>query len=176
MKKLLSMLVCAAGLGTLFGCDRKPVTVPVSSLSFPVLVIFAASTPSSTWRRAEICLTTEDLGLMRVDLFASRSSTMLSNPPTVLDSAANIFEMKEIKAGRSGLWMMINPQGLMPFSFTLVKHKDTGTNAAQALIAECEYIGRDLDNERRDLRATRIRQANTMAEIINIVEEMPSPK
>jgi hypothetical protein len=140
MKKLLSMLVCAAGLGTLFGCDRKPVTVPVSSL------------------------------------FASRSSTMLSNPPTVLDSAANIFEMKEIKAGRSGLWMMINPQGLMPFSFTLVKHKDTGTNAAQALIAECEYIGRDLDNERRDLRATRIRQANTMAEIINIVEEMPSPK
>lgn len=176
MKKLLSMLVCAAGLGSLLGCDRKPVPVPLTSLSFPVVVIFTTSTPSTTWRRAEICLSKEDLGLMRVDLFAARSSTMVSNPPTVIDSAANFFEMKDIKAERSGLWMMINPQGLMPFSFTLVKHKDTSINAAHSLIADCEYIGRDLDNERRDLRATRIRQANTMADIINIVEEMPSPR
>jgi hypothetical protein len=61
----------------------------------------------------------------------------------------------------------------MPIQFTLVRHPKSGIEAARTLLETCDYLGRDLDGDRAQLRRKRIRQAQTMADIIRIVDEMP---
>jgi len=81
--------------------------------------------------------------------------------------------MKDMKGDRSGLWMMANPTGLMPIDFTLFQRKQTGLEAARTIIAKSKYQGPDLDEERRTLRTERILRAKSMAEIIQIVDDIP---
>jgi hypothetical protein len=108
---------------------------------------------------------------MRVTLLSELSDTTLSDPPIVIDGAARMLDMKEIKGERGGLWMMVNPNGLMPIRFTLVQRKDAGVEAARALIARSQFIGRYLDSEGTNSRRQRIEVATSMSEIIQIIDE-----
>lgn len=173
MSKSLSLLACAAWAGTLIGCSRAPVVVPVDSLKFPVVLITGTRPTLAVAHIARVVVDKEDLSRMRSELYSGLSDTTATDPPIVIDAAANLADMTQIKGEHGGLWMMTHPTGMMPITFTLIQRKQTGVEAARALIADCEYIGPDLDKERRQLRSERIRRAASMAQIVAIVDEMP---
>lgn len=157
----------------LAACGQAPRVVPVESLAFPVVLITGSSPRDSAAHSADVEPNARELGLMRVERYLSLGDPELSDPPIVIDSNARIFDMTEIKGQHGSLWMMVNPTGLMPITFTLTERKDQGLEAARALIAACEFLGRDLDSERRAARVERLGKAQSMAEIVAIVQEWP---
>lgn len=173
MKKLLSLLACAAWIGFLPGCSRAPVVVPVDSLTFPAVLVTGTRPTLGVAHVARVVVDREDLSRMRSELYSGLSDTTATDPPIVIDAGAKIADMTQIKGAHGGLWMMANPTGMMPITFTLVQRKDQGVEAARALIADSQFIGPDLDQERRQLRSERIRRATSMTEIVAIVNEMP---
>lgn len=173
MRKPLSRLLCSVLLGSLLGCSQEPVAVSADSLSFPAILVIGVAPSGTKYRQARIVMDKEDLGFLRLSIFSALSNTTSSDVPIVIDSTASAFEMREIKGEKGGLWMMLNPNGLMPIQFTLFRHSKTGIEAARTMIETCDYLGRDLDGDRAQLRRQRIRQAHSMAEIIRIVDEMP---
>jgi hypothetical protein len=110
---------------------------------------------------------------MRVELYSPLTDTTLADPPIVIDANAAILDMKDIAGEHGGMWMMANPTGLMPIRYNLVRREQTGIEAARGLVADCEFLGYDLDKERRNLRSERIRHAQSMADIVRIVDAMP---
>ena len=46
--------------------------------------------------------------------------------PIVIDSNANVIELKDIKNENGGLWMMINPSEQIPGQVTLLQRQETG--------------------------------------------------
>ena len=173
MRRRLSWLLCCAILGSLLGCSREPEIVPVDSLSFPVILVIGIAPVGTKYRQARIVLDKEDLGRMGLSVFSALSDTASSDVPIVFDSGASAFEMRNIKGEKGGLWMMLNPNGTMPIQFTLVRHPKTGVEAARTLLETCDYLGRELDPDIIRLRRQRIGQAQSMAEIIRILHEMP---
>ena len=173
MKRPLSRLLCGILLGSLLGCSREPEVVPVESVSFPAILVIGIAPSGTKYRQARIVVDKEDLGRMNLNVFSAVSNTDSSDVPIVFDSGASAFEMRTIKGEKGGLWMMLNPNGTMPIQFTLVRHPKSGIEAARTLLETCDYLGRDLDGDRAQLRRQRIRQAQTMADIIRIVDEMP---
>ncbi len=165
MFKYLPVVVCVAWLGSLFGCSRKPKVVTIDQLKFPVIRILESSTESKDRSHARICDDPEDLSRIPVQ------SLWYVAEPLVIDSNANVFDMKEIKNQHGELWMMINPSGQMPVKFTLHEHKETGIEAARNIVANCRFLGRDLDQERTELRRERIRKATQGVEITQIISE-----
>ena len=160
-------------MGTLAGCSRAPTAVPLDSMSFPVVLITGTHASNALPSRADVIANTEGLSRMRVQTYSTLSDATLSDPPIVIDATATAYDMKDMKGDRSGLWMMANPTGLMPIDFTLFQRKQTGLEAARTIIAKSKYLGPDLDEERRTLRTERILRAKSMAEIIQIVDEIP---
>jgi len=173
MKRPLSRLLLGVLVGSLLGCSREPEVVPLESVSFPAILVIGIAPAGTKYRQARIIVDKEDLGRMNLSVFSALSNTDSSDVPIVFDSGAAALEMRNIKGEKGGLWMMMNPNGLMPIQFTLVRHPKTGIEAARTMIETCDYLGRDLDDDRAQLRRQRIRQAQTMAEIIKIVDEMP---
>ena len=173
MKKALTLLTCAAWMGSLLGCNRAPVVVPVDSLTYPAVLITGTRPTLFVAHLARVVVDREDLSRMRSELFSGLSDTTATDPPIVIDSNAKLADMTQIKGEHGGLWMMAHPTGMMPIQFTLIQRKQQGVEEARKLIADCEYIGPDLDKERRQLRSERIRRATSMAEIVAIVNEMP---
>jgi hypothetical protein len=169
MLKYLLVVVCVAWLASLFGCTRKPKVVTIDQLSFPVIRILESSAESKDIGHAQIFVDKESLSHIPVQ------ELWYVTDPLVIDSNANVFDMKDIKNGHGGLWMMINPSGQMPVKFTLLQRKKTGIAAAQELVSNCSFLGRDLDGKRTELRKERIRRAPTGAEIIKIICEAPPP-
>ncbi len=180
MLKCLPVVFCMAWLGSLFGCARKPKAVTIDQLSFPVIRILETSQPpnhgdketradSQYIGHARICVDKD--GLSRIPVQELWNVTN----PLVIDSNANVFDIKDIKNEHGGLWVMINPSAEMPVKFTLLQHKATGIEAARDIIANCSFLGRDLDTERTELRRERIRKATKGTEIIQIVGEAPTP-
>jgi hypothetical protein len=173
MRKALSLLACSAWMGSLLGCSSGPVVVPVDSLTFPVVLVTGTRPTLFVAHVARVVVDKEDLSRMRSELYSGLSDTAATDPPIVIDAAAKVADMTQIKGEHGGLWMMAHPTGMMPIRFTLVQRKDQGIEAARALIADCEFLGHDLDAERRQSRSERIRRATSMAEIVRIVDEMP---
>jgi len=174
MMKRLPLMVCTIWMGMLSGCHRTSpvVPVPVGSLSFPVVLIVGTSAKDRIASHAEVVVNEADLSLMRVERYSGLSDTTISDPPIVIDGKGTVCDMRDIKGEHGGFWMMAHPTGQMPIRFTLIPRKETGIKAARALITSCEYLGRDLDQERKTLRCERISQATTMAEIMQIIDEI----
>lgn len=169
--KQLAILVVSALSGLLAGCSQQPASVPVESLAFPVVLITGTSPRGTLPSRARIVVNKEDLGLMRVLLYTELTDTVLSDPPIVIDSAARMLDMKDIKGKHGGLWMMVNPNGLMPIRFTLIRRKETGFETARATIARSRFIGRSLDSEGIARRRAGIAAATSMSAVIGIIDE-----
>ena len=161
MLKYLLVVVCVAWLGSLIGCTRKPKVVKIDQLSFPVIRIFETSTNLSY---IEAVANKEDLSYMSIgyDLLDTHS-------PIVIDSNANILDMKDIKARYFGLGVLIRPTSQQPFHFTLVQRREIGFEASRKLIVKYLLLGRD--EEKKKLRSERIRQASTMEEMMQIIRE-----
>lgn len=132
MLKYLLALACIAWLGSLFGCTRKPKVVTIDQLAFPVIRLLDTSSESERRLYAEIIVDKDRLSRIPVqDLWYVTA-------PLVIDSNANVLEMKDIKNEHGGLWAMINPTGQMPVTFTLLQRKETGIEVARDLIASFE--------------------------------------
>ncbi len=167
MLKYLLVVTCIAWLGSLFGCTRKPKVMTIEQLSYPVIRILDTSPEGERRLYAEIILDKEALSLIPVqDLW------YVTNP-LVIDSNANVLEMKDIKNEHGGLWAMINPTGQMPVTFTLLQRKETGIEIARDLIANFNFLRSDLDSNRSEIRRERIRRATKVDEIIQIIGEAP---
>ena len=149
-----------AWLGPLLGCSRKPKVVTIDQLKFPVIRILESSTESKNGGHAQVIVDKEGLSHIPVQ------SLFYVTDPLIIDSNANVLDMKDIKNEHGGLWVMINPQGQMPVQFTLLQRKETGIEAARELVANCRFLGRDLDSERTEFRRERIRKATNGEEII----------
>ncbi len=108
---------------------------------------------------------------MRLEIYSTINDTTFSEALIVVDGTAKIFEMKGIIVERGGLWMMLNPTGQMPVRFTLLHRRDSGIAPARSLIANCKYLGRDLDDEHTELRRDRIRLAKDMADILKTLDD-----
>jgi hypothetical protein len=176
MDKRISVLAAAAWMSVLPGCQRPPappVPVAVDSLRFPVVVITGTHPSHIIPARADVATDREALGRMRTETYARINDATVSDPPIVIDAAAATFDMTEIKGQRGGLWMMINPTSRMPIAFTLFRRKESGIAAARKLVAASTYLGRDFDAERAALRRQRIGQAQTMAQIVAIIDALP---
>lgn len=161
MLKYLTVVICVAWLGSLFGCTRKPKVVKIDQLSFPVVRIFETSTNSIF---VEAVSNKEDLSYMSVGY-----GSFDTNPPIVIDSNANFFDMKDIKMCYFGLGAMISPTSRQRFQFTLLQRKETGIEASRNLIVK--YLMRGRDEEHQKLRCERIRQASTMEEMMQVIRE-----
>lgn len=167
-------MVCAAWVASLLGCNRTPAVVPIDNLSFPIVFIVGTSAKSPIPSTAQVIANYENLSRMRLEIFSPLTDTTRSDPPILIDANAKIFEMKDLTGKRGGLWMILKPTGEMPISFTLTPRKETGVHAARAMIANCKYLGNDLDGDRKKFRSDRILRAATMAEIMQIVDAIPS--
>ena len=166
--------IFAGALAALLGaCHQAPKVVPLKDVAFPAVLIIGSSARDQVAHAADIEPNQRDLSLMRVETYLGIGDQTLSDPPIVIDSNARIYYMTEIKGQHGSLWMMMNPTGLMPLTFKLVERKEQGLDAARTLISACEYLGRDLDSERRVARVQRMAKATSMAEIIALVGEMP---
>ncbi|MGL4438350.1 MAG: hypothetical protein ACRCUE_03695 [Bosea sp. (in: a-proteobacteria)] len=161
----------AAIICSIFGCDKPPASVSVESLSFPAVLITRSSARGQLPCHASRVEAKEHLSLMRLEIYSTISDRTFSAVPIVIDGTAKILEMKDIVGERGGLWMMANPTGQMPIRFTLSPRKDTGFADARSLIAHCRYLGRDLDDERTELRRNRIRLAKDMTEILRTMDD-----
>lgn len=155
----------------LAACAQAPKVVPVEDIAFPVVLITGQTPTNAAVHRADIELGPRDLSLMRVERYST-----LASPPIVIDSNARIYDMNEIKGAHGGLWMMVNPTGLMPITFKLTERREQGLDVARALISACEFLGRDIDSERREARVARLASVQSMPEMIAIIEEMPLPE
>ncbi len=168
------VLVVAIGWFGSSGCEGNPAVVALEGLAFPVVRITGTAVGGELASCAVVITNREDLGLMRVELFSPLTDTTRSDPPFVIDSTGRVSEMRDLKGQHGGFWMMMNPTGQMPITFSLVERKATGIEASKELLAGCRYLGHDLDQERTTARHARIAAATTMAEIVAIVEEVPA--
>ena len=172
-----ALLACAAWAGALLGCSREPVVVPAASLTFPVVLITGGAAASNALpHRARVFASLDQLSHMRVELYSVTSSKTSAEAPKVIDANAQVLDMMNIEGEHGGLWIMANPTGMMPIRFTLVRREQTGIGPARDLIAAAEFLGHDLDSERKELRSERIRKATSMAEVMQIIDEMPPPQ
>ena len=170
MLKYLLVVTCIAWLGSLFGCTRKPKVVTIEQLSFPVIRILDTSPEDERRLYAEIIVDKEALSRIPVqDLW-------YVTDPLVIDSNANVLEMKDIKNEHGGLWAMINPTAQMPVTFTLLQRKETGIEVARELIANFNFLRSDLDSNQSELRREKIRKATKIEEIIQIIYGVPKEK
>lgn len=173
MKRRFPLIALATTALTLLGCHREPKAVPVTSLSFPVVLVTGTRPSHELPHRARVLANAGQLGHMRVELYSALTDTTAHDPPIVIDSRAAVFEMKEIQGEHGGMWMMANPTGMMPVRFKLMPRGDGGIVAARAIVAACDHFEYVMDSEQRDQRRERIRRAGSMAEIATIVGEQP---
>lgn len=165
MLKHLFVVTFIAWLGSLYGCTRKPKVVTVDQLAFPVISLLDTSAEGERRLYAEVIVDKEALSRIPVqDLW------YVTNP-LVIDSNAQVLEMKDIKNEHGGLWAMINPAGQMPVTFTLLQRKETGIEVARDLIANFSFKRSDLDKS--ELRREQIRKATKIEEIIRILHGEP---
>ena len=155
---------------SILGCDAPPVNVSIDSLSFPAVLFTRSLARGALPCHATRVEAKEHLSLMRLEIYSTISDRTISEAPIIIDGAAKIFEMKDIIGERGGLWMMVNPTGQMPIRFTLSPRRETGIAAARSLISNCKYLGRDLDNERTELRRDQIRLAKDMTDILKTLD------
>jgi hypothetical protein len=173
MKKRISMFAWLASIGWLCACSRETPVETIDSLNFPVILVVGTSAKQTVPSQAEVIENKHALSQMRVGLYSTLSDTTLSASPIVIDSTEAVFQMRKIKGEHGGAWMMLNPNGLMPIRFDLIRAQKGGIDAARAVLENCTYLGRDLDTDRTALRQTRIRQAKNMVEVMQIVGETP---
>lgn len=174
MRNLFSTLALALWAGSSTGCSQSPAVVPLDALRFPVVVVSGTHPSNALPVRADVVTSHAELGRMRQGIYTIIHDQTRTDPPIVIDASAAAFDMKGIRGKHGGLWLMANPTSPMPIRFTLLARDKSGIEAARAIIASSDYMGPDIDEARTKLRAARILRANSMAEIIAIVDEIPA--
>ncbi|MCZ8163884.1 MAG: hypothetical protein O9315_17915 [Beijerinckiaceae bacterium] len=163
--------VALGSVSVLVGCSQPAVEVAPESLAFPVVLVTGIGGNGKMPCRADVVHARDHLSRMRLSLYSELSDRSLSGPPIVVDASAQIFEMHNIVGERGGLWMMANPNGMMPIRFSLIRRKDGGISPVRDLLAGCRFPGRVADDDTLTRRRNDIRKATAMAGIIAILDE-----
>ncbi|MCB1865528.1 MAG: hypothetical protein KDG50_08850 [Chromatiales bacterium] len=158
-----SFAVLGALLASLVGCERPPREVPVSELRFPVVLVFGDT-------EAQINVNAQDLALMHMGHYTHMPEQM-----RVIDAQARVFEMRDIQGEHGGLWMMLNPTGLMPISFRLIPARSSGLEAARGVILGCEFFDRVRGADETERVRDAVRRASDMASILRAIVNAPEP-
>ena len=174
MRHIILKLAGLASVAWLGACSPKPAAVAIKRLSFPVILVVGTAASGAIPSRAEVVHNPLDLSRMRVALYSTLTDATLSDAPIVIDATASEFEMRDLVGEHGNTWMLLNPNGVMPIRFSLVQRAESDIRAARAVLEACKYLGSDLDTERTALRRARIRHAKNMAELVQIVDEIPS--
>lgn len=157
---------------SLCGCDAPPAPVSVEALAFPVLRVTGTARNGVLPCRVDVFRTAEGLSHMRVEMYSEMTDRTRADAPIVIDSQARAYDMDKIAGERGTLWMMANPTGMMPLRFSLIPRRSTGIAAARDLLPGCKYLGSGFDHAVLDRRRELIRQADSMAMIIEVVAGM----
>jgi hypothetical protein len=112
----------------LSGCVSKPPAI--SDLRFPVAVVHQSGgiVESSS---------ADELQRMHVNYVV-----MGKEPPALIDSALNLYLLEKLRSTKSGLWLMMNPNGTTPVSFEL-KRLPPGAAAARDCLLSHRWKGSD---------------------------------
>lgn len=122
LQRLIAPL-CGALLALVTGCRAKPLPPPsVADLKFPVAV---------NYQRAAVVLFTDatDLGTMSLGQMNG-----ISGPPPLIDSSFAIYTLKDLRSTHGSLWLMANPTGFTPVTFTLERAPKSGIEAVREII------------------------------------------
>lgn len=107
------------------GCHAPPPPPPTTAdLHFPVVVLYGNS-------NMESFANTSDLGTMSI----GKLNTVYG-PPPLIDSQFIIYRLANLSSTHNGLWLMANPTGRTPVTFTLERDPKTGIEVARALFLE----------------------------------------
>jgi len=133
------LLVCA-----LFaGCHASPPPPPTTAdLHFPVVVLFG-NTSAASYANASA------LGNMSIGQLNA-----VIGPPPLIDSQFAIYRLAKLSSTHNGLWLMANPTGSTPVTFTLERDPKSGIEATRTLFLqrlEGQTWRTDLDQRRRAL-------------------------
>lgn len=144
----------------LCGCDRPDAAVvpetPRAELRFPVILVWTDST-------VQIKSAVNGLKTMHVNYVTG------SHPqPVVIDSDLKIHDMNGLHTTKSGLGLMLNPNGTVPIEFQLTPHARQGLDAARQLIRSCNWLGGDSDEVENKRDA--IGEATSLEQMIAILQ------
>lgn len=145
----------AALLALFSGCREAPKPRPtVADLHFPVAVDYA---------RGGVVLFADakDLSTMSIGRLNATAE------PPLIDSSFAIYTLRDLRSTHHWLWLMINPTGYTPVTFSLEHAPRSGIEAARMQLRtrlDEQDWRRDLDEARRKLAA-----AKTLAEMVTIV-------
>lgn len=151
----------AAVLALFTSCRAKPLPLPtVADLHFPVAV---------NYQRGSVLLFPDAASLGTMSLGQLHAVT---GPPPLIDSSFAVYTLADLRSTHHWLWLMINPTGSTPVSFTLQRAPKSGLEAARAILRtrlDDQTWRRDLDEKRRAFAAETTLAG--MVEIVNSKQE-----
>ncbi|MCE9610103.1 MAG: hypothetical protein K8R23_07825 [Chthoniobacter sp.] len=135
----------AAVLALFTGCREKVAPAPtLADLHFPVAVIF---------QKGSVALYSDAAALGTMSIGQLNAVT---EPPPLIDSSFAIYRLAKLRSTHNDLWLMANPTGITPVSFTLERLGPSGMDAARELLRarlDAQTWRTDLDEKRRALAA-----------------------
>lgn len=146
----------AALLALFTGCREKPAPAPtLADVRFPAVVVF---------QRSSVALYPDAASLGTMSMGQLNAVT---EPPPLIDSSFAIYTLTDLRSTHGGLWLMANPTGSTPVTFTLARAPKSGIDTARELMRgklDEQTWRSDLEEKRRALAT-----AQTLAEMIAIV-------
>jgi hypothetical protein len=158
-------------LAGLAACSSEPPEVAVEALTFPVVRMFGHDQQGRLPCQADVMADRHQLARFRVGIYSELTDRTISAPPIVIDATGQVLRMEKIEGERGTVWMMVNPNGMMPVRFVLLRARPSGLAAAKALLAECRFLGSGHDHDVMARRRTEIRDAEGMAPILKTLVE-----
>lgn len=168
---LTSLVLAGLVLVGLAACSSEPPEVAVEALTFPVVRMFGHDQKGRLPCQADVMVDRRQLARFRVGIYSELTDRTISDPPIIIDAAGQVLRMDKIEGENGTLWMMVNPNGMMPVRFILVRERSSGLAAAQKWLAACRFLGSGHDHDVIARRRTDIRDARSMAQILQTLTE-----
>lgn len=168
---LISLFPAGLVLAGLAACSSEPSEVAVEALTFPVVRMFGHDQKGRMPCQADVMADPRQLARFRVGTYSELTDRTISDPPIVIDATGQVLRMDKIEGEHGALWMMANPNGMMPVRFILLREPSSGLAAARTWLAGCRFLGSGHDHDVIARRRTEIRDADSMARILQTLAE-----
>lgn len=168
---LTRLILVGLVLPGLAACRSEPSEVAVEALTFPVVRMFGHDQKGQLPCQADVMEDRRQLARFRVSIYSELTDRTHSDPPIIIDATGQVLRMDKIEGEHGTLWMMVNPNGMMPVRFTLLRERSSGLAAAKTRLAACRFLGSGHDHDVMTRRRTDIRDADSMGRILTTLSE-----